>query len=132
MGLANCKHCGRLYNQAHRDICPVCIKEEDDQFIIIRNYLKDHRGASVSEVSEATEVETLTIIKFIREGRLSAFDNPNLNFPCEACSTPIVEGRFCKPCKDRLKNDLSSTKKELEISANDQNRGSSYLHKRDR
>jgi flagellar operon protein (TIGR03826 family) len=131
MGLANCKNCGRLYNQAHRDICPVCIKEEDDKFIIIRNYLKDHRGASVYEVNEATEVETLTIIKFIREGRLSAFDNPNLNFPCEACSTPITEGRFCKPCTDRLKNDFSTTKKELQTTAEETNRGS-YFHRRER
>jgi flagellar operon protein (TIGR03826 family) len=115
----------------HRDICPECVKEEDTKFITIRNYLKEHRGASTYEVSEATGIETMTIIKFIREGRLATFDNPNLNFPCETCGAPITDGRYCKPCKDRLKSDLSSTKKELQVSIEDANRAS-YFHKRER
>jgi flagellar operon protein (TIGR03826 family) len=131
MGLVNCKDCGRLFNQMHRDICPNCVKEEDTKFITIRNYLKEHRGASTYEVSDATGIDTMTIIKFIREGRLATFNNSNLNFPCEACGTPIIEGRYCKPCKDRLKNDLSTTKKELQHSLDDANRAS-YFHKRER
>jgi flagellar operon protein (TIGR03826 family) len=130
MALANCKRCGRLFNQLNHDICNICLREEEQMFFTVRDYLKDHRRAGVYEVSDATGVETTMIIKFIREGRLSTVDHDNLNFPCESCGTPIVEGRFCKPCKDRLNKGFAQTKDELLHASREKK--NDYFHKRDR
>lgn len=131
MALANCKTCGRLFNRLHNDNCPVCVKEEDEQFFLVRDYLKENRRAMIVEVSEATEVEISTIIKFIREGRLATIDNPNLNYPCDSCGTAITDGRFCKPCKDRLNKGFSQTKDELMDTAR-RKQGGDYYYKRER
>jgi flagellar operon protein (TIGR03826 family) len=132
MALANCKACGRLFNRLNNDICPVCVKEEEEKFYLVRDYLKENRRAQIIEVSEATGVEVSLIIKFMREGRLSAVDNPNLNYPCDSCGAPISEGRFCKPCKERLNKGFAQTKEELLNAANKQSHGSDYFYKRRR
>lgn len=99
----------------------------------MREYLKEHRRASTHEVSEATGVEMKKLIKWIREGRLATLDNPNMNFPCEVCMTPITDGRFCRSCKDRLGEQLERTKQDLSASRpQDKHRGPDYYHKRDR
>ena len=130
MALGNCKSCGRLFNIIHRDICPVCVKDEEEKFYTIRNFLKGNRGATTYEVQEATGIELKLIIKFIREGRLSTMNSPNMTFPCESCGVGITEGRFCKPCKDRLQKGLETTKEELRSSAQENNNHISYHNKR--
>lgn len=106
MALTNCKECGRLFNRTVRDICPVCVKKEDEDFLKVSNYLRENRGASPQEVHEATEVEISTIYRFIREGRLIASNFPNMTYPCERCGIPIQVGRFCQTCKDVLKHEF--------------------------
>jgi len=128
MGLQNCKSCGRLFNKILSEKCNVCVKEEEEAFFTIRDYLKEHKRASANEVADATEIELSLIIKFIREGRLSTVDNPNMHYPCDACETPITNGRYCKPCKDELSKGLQSTKEKL-LEA--EKRKSTYLYKRD-
>jgi flagellar operon protein (TIGR03826 family) len=133
MGLANCKRCGRLYNQtAIHDVCPECVKEEERMFFIVRDYLKENRRATINEVHEATEVPLTTIMKFLRDGRLSTLDNPNLKFPCDSCGEPISEGRYCRSCKERLQKSLTQTKSELLSSGRQESsrRGNDYYHKR--
>ncbi|HEU4964909.1 MAG TPA: TIGR03826 family flagellar region protein [Bacilli bacterium] len=133
MGLANCKHCGRLYNQnSFHDICNACVKEEEQMFFDVRDYLKENRRATINEVHEATEVPISTIMKFLRDGRLSVLENHNLKFPCDSCGEPISEGRYCRSCKDRLTSQLSTTKAALETSPQGNERGQGYLHNRKR
>jgi flagellar operon protein (TIGR03826 family) len=114
MGLANCRNCGRLFNQVARDICPLCIREEEEQFLRVRDYLKENRYASTYEVSEATEVPLDTIIRFIREGRLTIVDTPNLTYPCERCHKLISKGRFCPKCAVELQKELESAKESVQ------------------
>lgn len=130
MALGNCKSCGRLFNIIHRDICPVCVKEEEEKFYIIRNFLKDNRGETTYEVQEATGIDLKLIIKFVREGRLSTLNSPNLTFPCEACGDGITEGRYCKPCKDRLQKGLQTTKEELSQNSQASSNHVAYHNKR--
>ncbi|MGB8955483.1 MAG: TIGR03826 family flagellar region protein [Tumebacillaceae bacterium] len=130
MALGNCKSCGRLFNIIHRDICPVCVKDEEEKFYIIRNFLKENRGATTYEVQEATGIDLKLIIKFVREGRLSTLNTPNLTYPCESCGEGITEGRFCKPCKDRLTKGLETTKEELRLNSQAGNDHVAYHNKR--
>ncbi|KEO84061.1 TIGR03826 family flagellar region protein [Tumebacillus flagellatus] len=131
MALANCKRCGRLYNRMFSEICGECSKEDDELFFLVRDYLQEHRRASMYEVSEGTGVEVSTIIRFIREGRVQTLDNPNLNYPCDNCGTPIQIDRFCKSCKDKLQKGLSATQESLRHQELKGPRAD-YFHKRDR
>lgn len=113
MGLANCRNCGRLFNQVSRDICPICEKEEEQLFYDIRAYLKEHRNATTYEVSEATGAPINLIIRFIKEGRLTVSSNPHLAYPCERCGQLITQGRFCKKCTAELQKDLDALKEKV-------------------
>lgn len=134
MGIANCKQCGRLYNQnSFHDICSACVKEEEQMFFTVRDYLKENRRATVNEVHEATEIPIKTIMKFLRDGRLSTYDNPNLKFPCDSCGEPIAEGRYCRPCKQRLEKSLNQTREELVSNRQSTSgRGLDYQHHKNR
>jgi flagellar operon protein (TIGR03826 family) len=132
MALANCKKCGRLYNRINSEWCPSCLKEEDEMFFQVRDYLKEHRRATAYEVSEGTGIDLSIIYKFIREGRISTVDNPSLNFPCEMCGEPIQDGRFCNSCKSRLEKDLKQTKQELQQSGRERSKQEELYHTRKR
>lgn len=133
MALANCKRCGRLYNRINAEICSECMKEDDDKFFLVRDYLRDHRRATIYEVSDGTGVEVSMIIRFIREGRITPVDNPNLAYPCDHCGTPIQHDRYCKSCKDKLSKDLSDTRNILrQPDQSGSGNKHDYFHKRDR
>lgn len=107
MALANCKDCGRLFNRIVKDICPDCIRKDEQDFLIVNDYLRDHRGASPQEVHEQTEVALSKIFAYIREGRLLVKNYPGMTYPCERCQAPIQEGRFCRPCTEEMKQEFN-------------------------
>jgi flagellar operon protein (TIGR03826 family) len=102
MALANCPQCGKLFNKTFRDVCPDCVRLEEEQFHTVREYLHKHRNAKPFEVSEATEVPVQTIYKFVREGRLQATYYDGLHYECEECGKAIITGKYCKDCTEVL------------------------------
>jgi flagellar operon protein (TIGR03826 family) len=105
--LRNCSKCGRLFGYTGNPLCSFCLEEEEDEYVIVRDYLYDNPGSSAAEVSEATGVDTEKIMRFLREERLQiSSENQNMLLECESCGKPIVTGRFCHKCKDNLKNAL--------------------------
>lgn len=113
MPIANCKRCGRIFNQVRRNICPACIAEEDKAFETVRAYLRKNRDATMLQVTEDTGVPSEFIIDMIRDGRLILRDNPNLNYPCERCGNPTQAGRYCASCTKELSASLSTASAEL-------------------
>ncbi|GIO62896.1 MULTISPECIES: TIGR03826 family flagellar region protein [Paenibacillus] len=107
MNLANCPRCGRLFAANFRDICPNCIKEIEREYEICVDYLREQKGANIQELSEATGVSVKQITSFVREGRISIVNAPNLMYPCEVCGTLIREGHMCDSCRTRLTRELS-------------------------
>ncbi|GAE09095.1 flagellar protein [Paenibacillus sp. JCM 10914] len=69
-------------------------------------YLREQKGATIHEVSEATEVSVRQITKFIKEGRISIANAPNLAYPCEVCGILIRESNMCDSCRTRLTREL--------------------------
>lgn len=106
MNLGNCPRCGKLYALNFRDMCQDCLKEIEQEYEKCANYLREQRGATIHEVSEATEVSVRQITKFIKEGRISIMDAPNMGYPCEVCGTLIREGNMCESCRARLTREL--------------------------
>lgn len=105
MDVRNCKGCGRLFNYlSGPPLCPGCIKALDDKFVEVKEYIYDHPGAGIQEVSEEMEVSTTQIKNWIREERLSFSEDATVGIDCESCGRSIRTGRFCKECKDQMAN----------------------------
>ena len=106
----NCPVCGRLFRYAGRNLCPACIAEEEKEYEKVRSYVRDHEGANITEVSEATGVSVEKIIRFLREGKLVAKGALAAEgvIACERCGAPIGGGQFCERCREELARELQS------------------------
>lgn len=96
MPLANCKECGKLFLKVSSDICPECQKKEEEDFDRVKNYLKEHPNAKITEIIEETGVSEIKVNKFIKSGRLS------IKPTCEVCGRVIDSGRICPECRMKL------------------------------
>lgn len=112
MELSNCPRCGRLFAKAFRDLCPACLKEIEQEYERCVAYLREKRQAAMQELSEETEVSVRQITQFIKEGRISVYQAPNLTYECELCGSPIREGHMCESCRTRLIRDMNEARQE--------------------
>lgn len=103
MALANCPRCGKLFNRHIRTICDTCHAGIEQDYEKCFKFLKDHKGVTINELSEATGVTVQQITKFIQEGRISKAVAPNLTYPCEMCGAAIRDGKICFNCQNKLK-----------------------------
>jgi len=49
MDVRNCRQCGKLYNYiggSYRNLCPSCIKQLEDKFMEIKEYIRDNKVAA--------------------------------------------------------------------------------------
>ncbi|OUM98879.1 MAG: flagellar protein [Paenibacillaceae bacterium ZCTH02-B3] len=106
MGLEYCPRCGKLFSRTVRDICYNCHQELEKQYERVVAYLKEHPGLTLNELAEATEVSAKQITRWVREGRISIAQAPNIVIACEVCGTPIREGTMCDSCRRRLAREV--------------------------
>jgi flagellar operon protein (TIGR03826 family) len=112
MNVANCPRCGRVFVKGFNEICPNCQKEIDLQYEKCLKFLRDNRGTTINELSEATEVTIRQITKFIREGRISLMNAPNMSYPCEVCGTLIRDNTICESCRSKLARDVTNSNED--------------------
>jgi len=113
MNLANCPRCGKLFAKGIRDVCNACTREIDKEYELCAEYLRKYKGAIITEVSDETGVSIRQITKFIREGRISLLNAPNLSYPCESCGTLIRDNQLCDRCRTRLSKDAQELNQRL-------------------
>lgn len=125
MDIRNCKNCGKLFQYVGKPICPACNKKLEDKFFQVRDYIYENPTANMGTVSEEMDVPIQQIKKWVREERLSFSKDSGITISCEKCGKPILTGRFCKECKNSMRNNLSnmygtenSTKKQKQDTAN--------------
>lgn len=112
MDIANCPVCGKIFVKGIRDICPNCVKKQEEQYERCAEYLRHHKGITLYELSEAVDVPVRQITKFIREGRISIENAPNMSYPCEVCGEMIRENSMCESCRSRLIRDMAQALEE--------------------
>lgn len=108
MDVRNCKQCGRLFNYIGKPICPECLKVREDEFMKVKDFIRQNQGAGIAEVSNGTGVSVQQIRQWIREERLvltSVSADSGVN--CEGCGRPITTGRLCQNCKNQMSQDLN-------------------------
>ncbi|MCI3921334.1 hypothetical protein MO973_24510 [Paenibacillus sp. TRM 82003] len=81
-------------------------------------------------MSEGTGVSTGQITKFVREGRISIADFPQMSYECEVCGASIRESHLCDNCRQRLVKDVNGLKEDEARRAQLGDKGAGYLKDR--
>lgn len=106
--LKNCKKCSRLFQAENgATLCSRCNEDIDDEFTKVREYIYDNPSSSVKDVSTGTGVDTDSILKWIREGKIELGSYSGIAF-CERCSEPTTGSRFCPKCVNDLSTGLKA------------------------
>jgi flagellar operon protein (TIGR03826 family) len=109
MDVRNCSECGRIYAYNGKLICPKCVEAEEKEFQKVKQFLWDHPGANVLEVTEATGVDEKKVMRYLREGRLQLVPGQAaIMLKCERCETVIYGGRFCDKCTREISREFKS------------------------
>jgi len=108
--VTNCKKCGRVMQYNHSELCSKCTDSEKDLYQKVRDYVFNHRGATIPEVSEATGASRAAILRYLREDKLSLVEERTLLPKCKSCGTLIQMGDICNDCnKKKLREGLKSS-----------------------
>ncbi len=109
MEVKNCKKCGVFFNfLSGLPLCPACMKEIDDKFPQIKEYIYEHPGVGIQQVSEENEVPIAIIKKWVKEERLTFAEGSAIGVDCERCGRMILTGRFCEACKADVKSQFGN------------------------
>ena len=114
MDVRNCKKCGKLFNYDGDALCPLCVKEMEDKFYEVRDYIRENPSAPMPVVAEENDVPIQQIKKWIRQERLTFSKDSGVSIDCESCGKPILTGRYCRECKGKMTNSFTSMYKEKE------------------
>jgi flagellar operon protein (TIGR03826 family) len=106
--LDNCPRCGALFVKTVRDVCQKCYQQIEKEYETCATFLrkKENRGVDIYQLSEATGVSVKQITRFIKEGRISVRDNPNMGYPCERCGGMIRIGNLCEACAKSMRREF--------------------------
>ncbi|QMV40356.1 hypothetical protein [Cohnella cholangitidis] len=107
--VAHCPECGNVFQKNPRNLCASCATIVDQQMQSIERYLLRNRMATTEDLAQATTLSPQRIRAWIRKGKLSIFDYPNMTDQCDLCASPIRRGHLCTPCSTKIKDDIART-----------------------
>ena len=108
MDFRQCNRCDGIFEYRGRIICPTCIRELDEIFVEVRNYIYEHSNATLDEIIDNTSAEEKEVIGWLQEGRLIMSADAPPMLKCDCCGVPIREGRFCDRCMTKLRNEIAA------------------------
>lgn len=110
MNLRNCPKCGRMFNFVEAPaICDACKRKLEEDFQRVKQYIEENPTASMKQISEDNQVSNKIIQQWIREERLMFSKDSPIQLLCEKCGEPIVTGRYCVNCKEKMANNLTDS-----------------------
>lgn len=107
MDIRNCRMCGAMFQYVGEKVCPNCKKALDNKLQDVKEYLNEHGGATVMQVSEELDVPVAQLRRWVKEERLMFAPGVDTGVVCEKCGMPIESGHLCKKCAENLKDQLS-------------------------
>lgn len=128
MALSTCARCGKLYAKIRSAVCPACEKDEDADFVKIRNVLAHHPGLNVEQVAEAADVSEDCVLRMLDEGRI---ENTMVGDPikCGRCGAPAlsVTKKLCEACLTKLDLECSEAIRDIRESMKKQGESGARL-----
>jgi len=99
MVLKNCTRCGIAYTPGSQHLCPACAESDENDFKVVREFIKENPKVSLEVVAEATGVEEDKIREYLKQGRLELADLTGPVLECKRCGKPIYMGEYCVLCR---------------------------------
>ena len=130
MEIRQCERCSKLFHYRGNRNCPDCVRELDDIFLKVRNFLDDNPKASVEDVCEAIDADEEDVLGWLREGRLILSRDNNPLLTCQLCRAPIQSGRYCEVCAIKVVGQLERTSQYFEEDKTAKNNRNDDKHKR--
>ena len=115
MEAKNCPRCGKVFVKIRDPICVSCVKEEEDIFENVREYVKENPNKSIKEISEACDVSTKRILTYLKDGKLEASTGLMGESLCSKCGIPIRTGRMCEKCILEVNFQVGDMKEQARI-----------------
>ena len=108
MNIIQCSFCKKPFQSLGRKICNACLEQIDKDFIVVRDYIYEHKQTNMDTVAEETGVSKHIILHLLKEGRLILDDESGGGgvLFCEACKKPINSGRLCNDCKNKVSSTM--------------------------
>lgn len=101
--VTNRKRCGKLFQRiSAKRICPECLRELEEKFTEVKDYIREHPDITMMEVSKEKDVSIEQIKQWIREERLEFTNSEGADIYCISCGAPITTGKYCDKCKDKM------------------------------
>lgn len=105
--IARCPRCGNVFSKDKFSICPACKAQENEKIDLLKHFVDENPHATLEQLQRISELTEEEILGYIRDNRLIV-ESDALKVRCESCGTPIIQGRFCRECRDRLSKGFSS------------------------
>ncbi|MCX7970431.1 MAG: hypothetical protein N3A57_02535 [Negativicutes bacterium] len=97
--------------KTYYDICPACIKVEEDNYAKIREFLRSlGRKSTVDEIVENTGVAKKYVVRMMDSGRL--LSDFAIEYSCAMCGTLISAGRLCSKCTGQVNEQVRKMEEE--------------------
>lgn len=80
-------------------VCQSCKEAAEKKFQEVKDYVRDHKTASIPDICKDCGVEPKQVQQWIREERLIFADDSPVKISCEICGKQISTGRYCAQCK---------------------------------
>lgn len=96
--IETCRDCGRLFEFLPRGICGECLDAREEQFRVVRAWVRTNNARSMDEVAEATETSVSLISEWVSQGRLE--------FAVATDDVDVAEQQRQQDLRDRLRGDL--------------------------
>ena len=109
MEVKNCRKCGRMFNyMGGQQVCQACKQAAEAKFQEVKEYVREHKTASIPQICEDCGVENKQVQQWIREERLIFADDSPVKLSCELCGAQIRTGRYCDKCKKETASNISA------------------------
>ena len=121
MKASNCKVCGKVFLKSTMDICPDCVKKEQDLIKDINDYCFGKDTVTLAELAKEFGESIPKLEKYLLDRKLVQVMD-KLDLICKGCGIHhriLSEGRlYCKVCFEKLGSGLASSSLEGAINPN--------------
>jgi len=105
--IAKCPKCGNIFSKDRFAICPPCKATENEKIDLLKHYVDENPNATVDLLQGISGLTEEEIMGYIRDNRLIV-ESAILTVHCETCGAAIIQGRFCRDCREKLSKGLTS------------------------
>lgn len=119
MPLAKCVRCKNIFNKDGNAVCEACLPDEDADFELIRDAVKDNADVNAERVAELTGVSVDCVLRMLETGLISSEATiGTAAVKCGRCGKPAISAtkRLCQGCLEKLNQEVVNTRKSIQLS----------------